>query len=544
MKKILVVSLFFYSLLGCGQLKKENSNHTMKELMVNKYYLKEIEPLSKTYIKGDRGEEVIKIKEWLMLWQLDQNYVDITIDLNSNIFDDDTENLLKEVQKFMEIEPTGVLDDITWDHLVSPLKKTFDLNSYNQNTLREKIIYFATRHLQYRSSELDEDNLGPWIRSYMGYDGKYAYWCQALACIVLDQTFSSIGERFDEYYAKTFACEIMREHARKRGLLVTFDQLLEGAYIPQPGDQVLYLEGSKKLAHHTEIVYQVLDKEKGNMRTIGGNTNFSGSRNGVGTFIVDRNFIKDTVEIVKMLDWETINKHRAYPNDVRKLIVAYPDFVIGYEDNHIILKDGSKLLYDDGKKKTFEQLLTRPTIKDQFKYKYVKGTMDGSPKKNQDPGRITNEAFFAKMYGSTKEEVEKNLTEIVWCPKLSGRKIKVTKVNNIQLKLKRIGEEIDKYPQLKPFVQAIGGTFKWRVVKGTDRLSLHSYGIAIDINTTESNYWQWDCKCENENANLKYENRIPQLLVDIFEKYGFIWGGKWYHYDTMHFEYRPELLLD
>mgnify|MGYP002637708491 CR=1 FL=1 len=23
---------------------------------------------------------------------------------------------------------------------------------------------------------------------------------------------------------------------------------------------------------------------------------------------------------------------------------------------------------------------------------------------------------------------------------------------------------------------------------------------------------------------------------------GFIWGGRWFHYDTMHFEYRPELL--
>ena len=24
--------------------------------------------------------------------------------------------------------------------------------------------------------------------------------------------------------------------------------------------------------------------------------------------------------------------------------------------------------------------------------------------------------------------------------------------------------------------------------------------------------------------------------------HGFIWGGKWYHYDTMHFEFRPELV--
>ncbi len=33
-------------------------------------------------------------------------------------------------------------------------------------------------------------------------------------------------------------------------------------------------------------------------------------------------------------------------------------------------------------------------------------------------------------------------------------------------------------------------------------------------------------------------------IVRIFEKHGFIWGGRWYHYDTMHFEYRPELVGD
>jgi len=27
---------------------------------------------------------------------------------------------------------------------------------------------------------------------------------------------------------------------------------------------------------------------------------------------------------------------------------------------------------------------------------------------------------------------------------------------------------------------------------------------------------------------------MPQEIVDIFERHGFIWGGKWYHYDTMH----------
>jgi hypothetical protein len=37
-------------------------------------------------------------------------------------------------------------------------------------------------------------------------------------------------------------------------------------------------------------------------------------------------------------------------------------------------------------------------------------------------------------------------------------------------------------------------------------------------------------------------NRYPQEIVEIFEKHGFIWGGKWSHFDLMHFEYRPEML--
>jgi hypothetical protein len=29
----------------------------------------------------------------------------------------------------------------------------------------------------------------------------------------------------------------------------------------------------------------------------------------------------------------------------------------------------------------------------------------------------------------------------------------------------------------------------------------------------------------------------------VFEKHGFIWGGKWGHFDIMHYEYRPEIIL-
>ena len=68
---------------------------------------------------------------------------------------------------------------------------------------------------------------------------------------------------------------------------------------------------------------------------------------------------------------------------------------------------------------------------------------------------------------------------------------------------------------------------------------MHSYGSAIDINVQFSDYWLWTLK---KSGQFTWTNRIPLEIVDVFERHGFIWGGKWFHFDTMHFEYRPELI--
>ena len=41
---------------------------------------------------------------------------------------------------------------------------------------------------------------------------------------------------------------------------------------------------------------------------------------------------------------------------------------------------------------------------------------------------------------------------------------------------------------------------------------------------------------------IVYENKIPAEIIQVFERHGFISGARWYHFDTMHFEFRPELL--
>jgi hypothetical protein len=231
------------------------------------------------------------------------------------------------------------------------------------------------------------------------------------------------------------------------------------------------------------------------------------------------------------------------PPAAKRLIKCYPDFIAGFSDNHLIFKDGTQMVWDDGiKNKTFADLLGKPDLKDMFSQPYAVGRLTTVPAKNFDPGRVRNEAFFLKIYGSTEKEVKGHLTEITWCPKLIGQKIMVTTTNGVDQKLLQVSKELDEHPQLKKYLINIGGTFTWRNIAGTRRHSMHSFGMTMDINTDYSNYWQWECKCADENRPVKYINRIPQTIIDVFEKYGFIWGGKWYHFDTMHFEYRPELI--
>jgi len=226
--------------------------------------------------------------------------------------------------------------------------------------------------------------------------------------------------------------------------------------------------------------------------------------------------------------------------EVERLMSAYPAQIVGYEDNYIVFADSSKMIFDDKNEKSFDELIENSDIKDMFVYQYPKGKIE-TPERFHNPGRIRNDNFFKNMYGKTSAEVQQNFTTITWCPKLIGQRLQITTVNEVDKRLTAVSAELDEHPEWKDYLYS-AGTFNWRMISGTNRLSSHSFGIAIDLNTKHSNYWQWDYQTTNENKELSYKNNIPQGIVDIFEKHGFIWGGKWYHYDTMHFEYRPELL--
>jgi hypothetical protein len=224
------------------------------------------------------------------------------------------------------------------------------------------------------------------------------------------------------------------------------------------------------------------------------------------------------------------------------LVAAYPDKLAGYDAAALIWKDGTRMPLKAGKpNKSFEELLDAPDIVDQFAIPYPLGSDLKAPALNADPGRIRNEAFFLKMYGDCRKgEVAKTLAPVAWMPKRGGGRVNVTTVNGVNERLAAAVRELETLPaDLTRYLVPSAGTYNCRTILNTKRLSVHAFGAAIDINDKLADYWEWS---KGKDGAIVWKNRVPAAIGEIFERHGFIWGAKWYHFDTMHFEYRPEII--
>lgn len=83
--------------------------------------------------------------------------------------------------------------------------------------------------------------------------------------------------------------------------------------------------------------------------------------------------------------------------------------------------------------------------------------------------------------------------------------------------------------------------FNYRKIYGTDRLSSHSFGSAIDINPALNPYIPKDGSIHPVGA--VYDTEKPGtiissgIVVKTFERFGWQWGGNWQNVkDYQHFE--------
>lgn len=132
--------------------------------------------------------------------------------------------------------------------------------------------------------------------------------------------------------------------------------------------------------------------------------------------------------------------------------------------------------------------------------------------------------------------------------RLNAHKMVIPYFEKIDSEIKALAKKDKDIAKFVADISEIGG-YNWRTIDGTaGRRSYHSYGLAIDINVKNNKkptYWEW-VRTWNSKWMLIPQSSLwlpPEKVIKIFEKYGFVWGGTWDEYDTMHFEYRPELAV-
>ncbi|WP_300384561.1 M15 family metallopeptidase [Clostridium sp.] len=244
------------------------------------------------------------------------------------------------------------------------------------------------------------------------------------------------------------------------------------------------------------------------------------------------------VRAVEIKDYDTEMKQ-----DILTLMLAYPGYILDLERSddkvYCIMKSGKKIIYDDKIKKSHEEKLANPDLQDVLEQTYPLDKNNTLMDKNFDPGRARPYELLSEVYGNSKQSIQSNLTNL----KYGYTNYQFNIQNNANTSLEAALKEIMPIAKTRGDIGSIlypaSGTFNYRVIAGTGRLSPHSFGIAIDLKLDNRDYWKWSSEEQGNKRVAEY----PKELVEAFEKNNLIWGGKWNHFDILHFEYRPEIIL-
>jgi hypothetical protein len=253
--------------------------------------------------------------------------------------------------------------------------------------------------------------------------------------------------------------------------------------------------------------------------------------------------------------------------EMRALAVAYPDRVAELalrQEEYAVRIDSTWYVWAQGRLLPQElQALWREYSSYRF-YTYSPGSLPPLPSLDEatrtrlrqrlaQPAAASpprHPGFLAAVTGAgTRTETEARLETV----RLMGFDIRVHE--RIAAPLAAVEEQLTRLaaddPEVKSFIAGLAGLsgYNWRDIAGTRSRSYHSYGLAFDLEPASfggrHTYWRWALPGNEDWYAIPYGERwlVPRAVVSALEAQGFVWGGKWLFFDTMHFEYRPEILL-
>ena len=253
--------------------------------------------------------------------------------------------------------------------------------------------------------------------------------------------------------------------------------------------------------------------------------------------------------------------------ELRALATAYPDRITDVaqqEGDWTIRVDGRLFSWARGRLLPQEQRADWEKFAPFRFYPYPAGDLPPLPtldaqgaarlRKIQADARarppMRSEAFLVQLYDAAgRAATERHITTVDFL----GFQVRVH--DRIAGPLGAAAREIQEArradPRVAAFLRGVTSVdgFNYRDVAGTSSRSYHGYGLAVDFIPHsyggKAAYWRWAMGSTSEWWTIPYEKRwmMPLAVVNAFERQGFVWGGKWLFFDTMHFEYRPEILV-
>jgi hypothetical protein len=235
--------------------------------------------------------------------------------------------------------------------------------------------------------------------------------------------------------------------------------------------------------------------------------------------------------------------------EIEAVITCYGDRIQSIEivGDEVVFRIGNEKIYYREGKMLSEAHLVRSEEFDSIFYEYKKGPISINHDHTPYPAHRSSD-FLDALFGDTENQVRENSQ---WVHFLGHR----VYVHNICVDSlveidRRIREQSSVAMEVRDFLKNIRVMYsmKRRHVSGTNNMSYHSYGLAIDIIPRSYGgkhvYWKWSSVFKEDWDRIPLSQRWspPQQVIDAFEAEGFVWGGKWYYFDSLHFEYRPEIL--
>ncbi len=158
-------------------------------------------------------------------------------------------------------------------------------------------------------------------------------------------------------------------------------------------------------------------------------------------------------------------------------------------------------------------------------------------------------SFNESLYGaSSRAAIERRLVKTsLFGKQVTVHRLIVDQLAKVDAEVREVAKQDAATARFLAELGPLGG-YNWREIRGTARRSYHSWGLAVDVQPRylrgRATFWEWERVRNDDWMLLPRAKRWepPQAVIDAFERQGFVWGGKWELWDTMHFEYRPELL--